>query len=128
MRKLLRKSYPVLLLFLTLSFTDVKHDEGPTRLLGSWNYVAPEIGLKFQKGAIEFSFEEDVLTGNVIFDDRIIPMKNLIYEENKVRAHLIFEGEQVDIFLRFQLDSFKGTVSHPKGFMKISGNRIMSQG
>ncbi|MGI9531365.1 hypothetical protein [Lutimonas sp.] len=126
MRKLLRKSYPVFLLFLTLSFTDVKHDEGPTKLLGSWNYAAPEIGLKFQKGAIEFSFEEDVLKGNVMFHDRIIPMENLVYEEDKVRAHIIFEGEQIDIFLRFEMDSFKGTVSHPKGFLRISGNRIIS--
>jgi len=111
------------LLFLTLSFTDVKHDEGPTKLLGSWNYVAPDIGLIFQKGAIEFSFEEDILKGNVMFHDRIIPMEDLIYEENIVRAHVIFEGEQVDIFLKFQLDSFQGTVSHPKGYLRISGNR-----
>ena len=123
MRKFLQISYPALLLFLTLSFTDVKHDEGPTKLLGSWNYVAPNIGLIFQKGAIEFSFEKDVLTGNVKFHDRIIPMEDLIYEENKVRAHIIFEGEQVDIFLKFQLDSFQGTVSHPKGYLRISGNR-----
>ena len=125
MRKLLRKSYPVLLLFLTVSFTDINHDEGATKLLGSWNYVAPEIGLKFQKGAIEFSLEDGVFKGNVIFDDRIIPMENLIYEENKVRAYILFEGEQVDIFLKFQLDSFKGTVSHPKGYLRISGNRMI---
>lgn len=126
MRKFLRISYPALLLFLTLSFTNVVHDEVPIKLLGSWNYVAPEIGLKFQKGAIEFSFEEDVLKGNVIFSDRIIPMENLIYEEDKLRAHIMFEGEQIDIFLRFQSDSFKGTVSHPKGFLRISGSRSSS--
>lgn len=124
MRKFLRISYPILLLFLTLSFTDVKHDEGPTKLLGSWNYVAPNIGLIFQKGAIEFSFEEDILKGDVIFQNHIIHMENLIYQENKVRAHIIFEGEQVDIFLKFQLDSFQGTVSHPKGYLRISGNRV----
>ena len=75
MRKFLRKSYPALLLFLTFSFTDVEHDEDSTRLLGSWEYLAPNIGMTFQKGAIEFSYDEEVLIGNVIFDDRIIQNK-----------------------------------------------------
>ena len=69
MRKFLRKSYPALLLFLTLSFTDIEHDESITKLLGSWEYLAPNIGMTFQKGAIEFSFEQEVLKGNVIFDN-----------------------------------------------------------
>ena len=124
MRKFLRISYPVLLLFLTMSFTDVKNDEGPTKLLGSWEYVAPNIGFKFQKGAIEFSFEEEVLKGNVLFYDRIVPMENLIYEDNKIRAHIFIEDEQIDIFLKFQIDSFQGTVSHPNGYLRISGIRV----
>lgn len=124
MRKFLRKSYPALLLFLTLSFTDVEHDEDSTKLLGSWEYLAPNIGMTFQKGAIEFRYEQEVLIGNVIFDDRIIPMENLVREKNIVRSHIVIEGEQIDIFLKFESDSFKGTVSHPKGYLRISGSRI----
>lgn len=124
MRKFLRKSYPAFLLFLTLSFTDIEHDEGTTKLLGSWEYIAPNIGLKFQTGAIEFSVVQEVLKGNVIFHDRIIPMENIIQDKNIVRAHIIFEGEKIDIFLKFEMDSFKGTVSHPKGYIRISGNRL----
>ena len=124
MRKFLRKSYPALLLFLTLSFTDVEHDEDSTKLLGSWEYLAPNIVMTFQKGAIEFSYEQEVLIGNVIFDDRIIPMENLVREKNIVRSHIVIEGEQIDIFLKFESDSFKGTVSHPKGYLRISGSRI----
>jgi hypothetical protein len=124
MRKFLRKSYPALLLFLTLSFTDVEHDEDSTKLLGSWEYLAPNIGMTFQKGAIEFRYEQEVLIGNVIFDDRIIPMENLVREKNIIRSHIVIEGEQIDIFLKFESDSFKGTVSHPKGYLRISGSRI----
>ena len=115
MRKFLRKSYPALLLFLTLSFTDIEHDESITKLLGSWEYLAPNIGMTFQKGAIEFSFEQEVLKGNVIFDDRIIPMQDIVQDKNIVRSHIVIEGEQIDIFLNFEMDTFKGTVSHPKG-------------
>jgi len=124
MRKFLRKSYPAFLLFLTLSFTDIEHDEGKTKLSGSWEYIAPNIGLKFQKGAIEFSVVQEVLKGNVIFHDRIIPMENIIHDKNVVRAHIMFEGEQIDIFMRFQSESFTGTVSHPQGFIRITGHKI----
>jgi len=123
MRKFLRKSYPAFLLFLTLSFTEIENDEGKTKLSGSWEYIAPDIGMIFQKGAIKFSIEQDVLKGNVIFHDRIIPMQNIIYDKDVVRAHIVFEGEQIDIFMRFQSESFKGTVSHPKGFIRITGHK-----
>lgn len=126
MRKFLRKSYPALLLFLTMSFTDIEHDEGSTILLGSWEYLAPNIGMTFQKGAIEFSYDHEILKGNVIFDNRIIPMENIVHDKNIVRSHIVIEGEQVDIFLRFESDSFTGTVSHPKGYIRISGKRLNS--
>ena len=98
MRKFLRKSYPAFLLFLTMSFTDVKHDEDSIKLLGSWEYLAPNIGMTFQKGAIEFSYDEDVLKGNVIFDDRIIPMENIVYDKNIVRSHIVIEVNKLIFF------------------------------
>jgi hypothetical protein len=53
-------------------------------------------------------------------------MRDLIYKDNKVRAHIVLEGEQIDIFLKFELDSFQGTVSHPQGYIRISGNKIIN--
>jgi len=126
MIKFLRASFPLLLIFLTLSFTEVEHNDAPYELLGTWEYEAPSIGLKYQKGSLEFSYEEDVLNGNVIFWNRVIPMRDLIYKDNKVRAHIVLEGEQIDIFLKFELDSFQGTVSHPQGYIRISGNKIIN--
>lgn len=127
MIKFLRASFSFLLLFSTLSFTQVGHHEDPSVLLGTWEYEAPSIGLKYQKGALEFSYKDDVLNGNVIFWNRVIPMNDLIYEDNKVRAHIVMEGEKIDIFLRFQSDSFQGTVSHPNGYMRISGNKVLKE-
>ena len=127
MIKFLRASFSFLLLFSTLSFTQVGYHEDPSVLLGTWEYEAPSIGLKYQKGALEFSYKDDVLNGNVIFWNRVIAMKDLIYEDNKVRAHIVMEGEKIDIFLRFQSDSFQGTVSHPNGYMRISGNKVLKE-
>ena len=127
MIKFLRASFSFLLLFLAFSFTEVGHNEDASVLLGTWEYEAPSIGLKYQKGALEFSYKDDVLNGNVIFWNRVIPMKDLIYEDNKVRAHIVMEGEKIDIFLRFQSDAFQGTVSHPQGYIRISGSKVLKE-
>ena len=126
MRKILLLSTPILLVFLMVGFTNIKNNDFPSELLGSWEYIAPTMGFIYQKGALKFNYEKEVLTGTVILQDRIIPMRKLIYEEDKVRAYIMFEGQQIDIFLRFQMDSFKGTVSHPQGYIRISGNKIIN--
>jgi len=126
MRKILLLSTPILLVFLMVGFTNIKNNDVPSELLGSWEYIAPTMGFIYQKGALKFNYEKEVLTGTVILQDRIIPMRKLIYEEDKVRAYIMFEGQQIDIFLRFQMDSFKGTVSHPQGYIRISGNKIIN--
>lgn len=126
MRKILLLSTPILLVFLVSGFNDFKKDEIPSELLGSWEYIAPQMGFIYQKGALKFKYEKEVLTGHVILQDRIIPMRNLIYDDDKVRAHIMFEGQQIDIFLRFQMDSFKGTVSYPQGYIRISGSKIIN--
>ncbi len=125
MRKILLLSIPLLLVFLLSGFSNIKNSDVPSKLLGSWEYIAPTIGFKYQKGALNFSYEKEVLKGSVILEDRIIPMRNLIYEDDKVRAYIMVEGQQIDIFLRFQMDSFKGTVSHPQGYIRISGIKMI---
>jgi len=123
MKKLLLLSTPVLLVFLLSGFNTLKNDDVPSKILGSWEYIAPTMGFKYHKGTLKFNYEQEVLTGVVILEDRIIPMRKLIYDDNKVRAYVMFEGQQIDIFLKFDKDSFKGTVSHPQGYIRISGNK-----
>ena len=125
MRRILLLSTPVLLVILS-GFGNIKSDEAPTKLLGSWEYLAPNIGLKYQKGAITFSYTDNILKGEVLLDSEVLPMRDLIYEDNKVRAHILIHGEKLDIFLRFETDSFKGTVSHPQGYLRISGSKTSS--
>ena len=126
MRKFLLLSTPILLVFFLSGFHNIKKEDVPSKLLGSWEYIAPAMDFIYQKGTLKFNYEKEVLTGNVILKDRIIPMRNLIYENDKVRAYVMFEGHQIDIFLRFQMDSFQGTVSHPQGYIRISGSKIQN--
>lgn len=126
MRKILLLSTPILLVFLVSGFINIKNNEAPSILLGSWEYAAPTMGFKYQKGALRFSYDKEILNGVVILEDKTLPMRNLIYEDNKVRAYIMFEGQQIDIFLRFKIDSFQGTVSHPQGYLRISGSKILN--
>lgn len=125
MIKRLLLSTPILFILILSGFSSIKNEEIPSKLLGSWEYVAPTMGFKYQKGALKFSYDEQTLHGVVILEDKILPMRNLIFENNKVRAYVMFEGQQIDIFLRFEIDSFQGTVSHPQGYLRISGNRVI---
>lgn len=125
MRNILLLSTPILLVILS-SFNDIETDGSSSKLLGSWEYLAPSISAKYQKGSMTFLNVDNELSGEVIFDDQTFPMKNLIYEDNKVRAHILFHGEKLDIFLRFETDSFKGTVSHPQGYIRISGSKTQN--
>lgn len=122
MRKILLLSTPILLVIL-VSFNKITDGDSSSQLLGSWEYLAPSINTDYQTGTINFHYLNNELCGEVIFDDQNFPMKNLIYEDNKVRAHILFHGEKLDIFLRFETDSFKGTVSHPQGYIRISGKK-----
>ncbi|MCA0932241.1 hypothetical protein LCM02_07250 [Lutimonas saemankumensis] len=127
MKKILLLSTPVLLVILfgfkSAHTRSIIGEEVPPELLGSWEYLAPNIGLKYQRGAINFSYANNELKGVVLMNSEEIPMKGLIYEDNKVRAHILIHGEKLDIFLRFETDSFKGTVSHPQGYLRISGSK-----
>jgi hypothetical protein len=122
MRRILLLSTPILLVIL-FSFGNIKGGEAPPELLGSWEYLAPNIGVKYQNGSITFSYADNELKGEVVMGSEVIPMKDLIYEDEKVRAHILIHGEKLDIFLRFETDSFKGTVSHPQGYLRISGSK-----
>lgn len=126
MKKKLLLSFPFLLVLLFSSFDQIKNEEGPTELLGSWEYVAPTFGFNYQKGTLQFTYANSALYGTVIFQNKTIPIRKLVYEENKVRGYIMYEGRQVDIFLRFEEDNtFKGTVSHSQGYVRIIGNKIV---
>jgi hypothetical protein len=59
--------------------------------------------------------------------EEIIPMRNLIFEDHKVRAYIMVQGAQVNLFLRFEADSFEGTVSNHVAFTKVAGFRKKMQ-
>lgn len=122
MKILLLRITLFLSLFLSFGFNSGEDDEAASKILGSWEYVAINQGFNFKKGIVVFSFEDGKLKGNVAIGDQVIPMRKLIFEDNKIRAYIFVNGVQVDLYLKFHLDySFEGTVSNPSGFFKVKG-------
>lgn len=109
-------------LFFSLGFIPGEGDEEPSEIIGSWEYVALNQGFNFQKGIVVFTFEGGQLKGNVKIGDQVIPMRKLIFEDDKVRAYIFVNGVQVDLYLKFLMDySFEGVVSNPSGYLKVKG-------
>lgn len=121
MNKLLLRTTLVLSFFLFMSFTSRVTIGEHSKILGAWEYMAKDKGYSAQKGMVIFSLEDDKLIGNVLLADQIIPMRNLVFENDRVRAYIFVAGVQVDLYLKFKMDSFEGTVSNPSGYMKVAG-------
>lgn len=105
----------------SLSFASFEPNEEESKLIGTWEYLVPSMGLGYQKGDLIFTYENNELAGNVKLGEEMIPMRNFIFEDHKVRAYIMVQGSKVNLFLRFEATSFKGTVSNDIAFMKVEG-------
>jgi hypothetical protein len=122
MKILLLKITFFLNFFILTSFTMSETNDEPSKILGVWEYTAQKKGSYFQKGTVVFSAEGDYLKGHVSIGDKMIPMRKLIFKDDKVRAYIFVNGIQVDLYLKFLIDySFDGIVSNPSGYMKVTG-------
>lgn len=109
------------LFFLLTGFEGKVSNDEPSKILGSWEFSAPKAGDRYHKGQLLFTNQIDGLRGEVRFGDELILMRNLIYENDKVRAYIMLAGAQIDLYIKFQEDSFEGTVSNPSGYIRVSG-------
>lgn len=122
MKILLLKITFFLSFFILMSFTKSESNDEPSKILGVWEYTAQKKGSYFQKGTVIFSAKGDYLKGFVSLGDEMIPMRKLIFKDDKVRAYIFVNGIQVDLYLKFLVDySFDGTVSNFSGYMKVTG-------
>ena len=105
-----------------MSFTKSETNDEPSKILGVWEYSAQNEGAYLQKGTVVFSAEGNQLKGFVSIGDEMIPMRKLIFKDDKVRAYIFVKEIQVDLYLKFSIDySFDGTVSNPSGYIKVKG-------
>jgi hypothetical protein len=117
------KSTLVLMLILVSGFTAMDDFKVNKKILGEWEYNAPQAAYEYQKGVIVFSKEGKELKGEVLIGNQSMPMENVINKKNNVKAKINVQGEGVSLDLNFEGTTFKGTVTYSEGALEISGSK-----
>ena len=124
MKNLILKGLLVLILFVTASFLTINKDTSDMKMVGSWEYSAPDAPYEYQEGEIHFLMQEDKLVGFVSIDGYKIELEDVIVKGDKVTCEVYVEGESVTLELKFKKKSFTGTASYSEGTLDFSGKKI----
>ncbi len=123
MRNLLGKS-GIALAFLFAVMANMQPVEAKgVKVVGTWNYSAPDAAYEYSKGLIIISENGDKLEGKVDIDGSEIKLNNVKLEKDLLSFSLYVEGEYVSVKLTFKKDKFEGTANTSEGTLKMTGER-----
>jgi hypothetical protein len=123
MKNLLFKGTIILILFVTASFTGIDETGTNLKMIGSWEYNAPDAPYEYQEGDIHFLMQNDKLVGFIEIDGYKTELENIIVKGNNLTCELYVEGESVILDLKFKKKSFKGTATYSEGTLDFSGKK-----
>lgn len=123
------KKYVLLLtaLFLSLtlsSFSPGDDEYAVSKIVGKWEYIAPDFNWIYQKGTIEFSYDENDLTAEVKIGEMQFLLENLVKEKNIVRGHVTYNGSRIYLYIKFYEDMFQATISNSWTYKRVEGKRV----
>lgn len=124
MKNLAVKSLLVLSVIVMTGFT-MKETSflGVKKILGEWDYTVPEASYEYQNGVLVLSKVDGDLSGEVQIGGQGIPLEELVYAKNNLKATIYVQGESVKLDLNFKKKSFEGTVSYSQGTMNMKGTK-----
>ena len=125
MKNLILKVSAILVLFVLTSYIVKDESIGEKKLIGTWEYSAPDAPQQYQKGEIIFVKNEGNLEGNLAIDDYKTLLKNLRSKKNNVTCEAYISGENISFDLTFDKKSFMGKASYSEGSLDISGHKRM---
>ncbi len=123
MKNLFLKGSLVMILFVTASFSTINKDISDLKMIGSWEYSAPDAPYEYQEGEMHFLMQDDKLVGFVSIDGYKIELENIVVKGDKVTCEVYVEGESVTLELTFKKKTFTGTASYSEGTLDFSGKR-----
>ena len=123
MKNLIFKGALVLILFVTASFSTTDSDTTDLKMIGSWEYSAPDAPYEYQEGEIHFLMQDDKLVGYVSIEGYKIELEDIVVKGDKLTCEVYVEGESVTLELNFKKKTFTGTASYSEGTLDFSGKR-----
>lgn len=124
------KKYVLLLtaLFLSLtlsSFSPGDDDYSVSKIVGTWEYIAPDFNWVYQKGTIKFSMDQKDLEAVVNIGEMQFVLENIVKDNNVVRGHVTYNGSKIYLFIKFSQDSFQATISNSWTYKRVEGRRVV---
>ncbi len=123
MKNVALKSFVLLAVVVLSSFTLADDFMGVKKILGEWDYTVPDASYEYQKGVLVLSKVDGEFAGEVQISGQGIPLEDLVYEKNNLKASIYVQGESVKLDLNFTKKAFEGTVSYSQGSMEMKGTK-----
>lgn len=123
MKNLIFKGVLVLLLFVTAGFSGGDKETTDLKMIGTWEYSAPDAPYEYQEGEIHFLMQNDKLVGFVSINGYKIELEDVVAKGDKLTCEVYVEGESVSLELTFKKKTFKGTASYSEGTLNFDGKK-----
>lgn len=110
----------------TLSFNAIAQKK--VQVAGNWKYEVPQAPYGYEKGNINISEKENVLTGNLVFNSGYtVKLDNIILKNDTLQANAYVEGERVDIVVKVLKNSMNGTADTSMGKMSLKAEKAIKE-
>ena len=124
MKNFILKGSMLLTLLVILSFTGIENTVSSKKIIGTWEYSAPDAPYEYQNGKMVFEMKEKTLTGYASIEGNKIDMENLVEKKGKVTCEAYIGGETVNFEMIFKKNSFSGKVTYSQGSLEITGTKV----
>ena len=123
MKNIAFKSILLLSVIVLSSFAVKDSFVGVKKILGEWDCSIPDAPMEYQKAVLVLSKVDGVLTGEMMLGGQGMPLEDVVYEKDVLKAKLDIQGETVRYNLNFSKKSFEGIVSYSQGALDITGTK-----
>lgn len=115
------KALMLMSIVLLSSFTVADSFVGVKKIIGEWDYTVPDASYEYQSGVLILSKVDKELTGKLNIGGYDIPLDDVDYKKNNLKASINVQGETVTLDLNFTKSTFEGTASYSMGDLTMKG-------
>jgi len=123
MKNLIIKSGIAFIFLFTVMANMQMAEAAGSKIVGTWDYSAPNAPYEYSKGQIIISETDDKLEGKVSIDGYDMKLNSIKFEKDLLSFSLYVEGEYVSVKLTFKKDKFTGSANTPEGTLEVTGEK-----